>query len=565
MSDTNSLDSKNSTGSKKSTSSKNSTSSGKSTSSRKSTSSTGSKKGKKKVKKVVRTILTKRGYTLVKKYFTFRELHKLKKDLTVSAYVNENYAAKPSPFPIFMESLNKLYIPRHYGIEHFGEPDRVKLSNKVVKIDLKFNGTLRDKQKIPVQKFLDSCKKGSYTTRSRGGILTLPCGFGKTILTLNIIAQLGVKTLIIVHKEFLVDQWVDRIKHFLPEARIGIIQQKKVKIQDKDIVIAMLQSISMRNYDSDVFESFGLCCSDECHHLSSEVFSRALPKIGCKYNLGLSATPTRKDGLTKVFLWYLGPFIHKITKRDEAELDVRIIDYLSDNGNLVREELTFMGKICSSKMINNICYYPKRARFLVKVIFDILKDERRNVIVLSDRIKHLEMIYHYITKTGFEDVSFYIGGMKRVDRELAEKKRLILSTWAMSKEGLDLPKLNTMILSSPKSEITQAIGRILRKKHEVVPLVIDIVDKNINDPNTAFSCFTKQSFKRLRFYNKCKYNIYKIEVTDTEKTKTKEMLKQYKKGILEAKNLKKVPKTKLKKNKKKEIPKGVCLIDSDSD
>ena len=76
-----------------------------------------------------------------------------------------------------------------------------------------------------------------------------------------------------------------------------------------------------------------------CHHISSEVFSRALPKIGCKYNLGLSATPTRKDGLTKVFKWFLGPFVHKETKRELSELEVRLIDYYSNDETLIKEVL----------------------------------------------------------------------------------------------------------------------------------------------------------------------------------------------------------------------------------
>ena len=102
------------------------------------------------------------------------------------------------------------------------------------------------------------------------------------------------------------EQWIERIEQFLPDARIGIIQQNKVKVQGKDIVIAMIQSISMKNYPMEIFDQFGLSIFDECHHISSQVFSRCLPKVGNKYMLGLSATPKRKDGLSKVFHWYLG-------------------------------------------------------------------------------------------------------------------------------------------------------------------------------------------------------------------------------------------------------------------
>ena len=88
---------------------------------------------------------------------------------------------------------------------------------------------------------------------------------------------------------------------------IGRIQANKVDILGKDIVIGMLQSISMKEYPEDTFNQFGFVIYDECHHLGAEVFSKALLKTNCKYTLGLSATPKRADGLSKVFEWYLGP------------------------------------------------------------------------------------------------------------------------------------------------------------------------------------------------------------------------------------------------------------------
>ena len=106
------------------------------------------------------------------------------------------------------------------------------------------------------------------------------------------------------------DQWKERIEFFLPDAK-GKIQGDVVKIDDKDIVIGMLQSISMKDYPDEVFNSFGFVIYDECHHLGAEVFSRSLIK-GCKYTLGLSATPKRADGLTKVFECFLGDTVFQV-------------------------------------------------------------------------------------------------------------------------------------------------------------------------------------------------------------------------------------------------------------
>ena len=141
-------------------------------------------------------------------------------------------------------------------------------------------------------------------------MLELFCGFGKTVLALKVIAELKKKTLVIVHKSFLMDQWQERIKQFLPTARVGIIQGETIDTEDKDIVLGMLQSISMKEYPHSLFQEFGLTILDEVHHLSAEVFSRALFKIVTQYMLGLSATMKRKDGLTHVFKMFLGDVIY---------------------------------------------------------------------------------------------------------------------------------------------------------------------------------------------------------------------------------------------------------------
>ena len=112
-------------------------------------------------------------------------------------------------------------------------------------------------------------------------------------MALYLLSKISKKTIVIVHKEFLLNQW-KRIEEYLPDARVGIIQANKIDIKNKDIVIAMLQSISMKEYDIDeTFGNFGFTIVDECHHISAEVFCRSLPKINSMYSLGLSATPRK--------------------------------------------------------------------------------------------------------------------------------------------------------------------------------------------------------------------------------------------------------------------------------
>ena len=160
------------------------------------------KKKRKSKKSQTRSYINKRGYNIIKSRFSFKELHKCKKDLTVSPFVNSDFGVQPTPFPVYLESVKKLYLPRYYGIKEFGEPDKDKL-NPGLEIDLEFKGQMRDKQKPIIKAFLDTCDpKGSLSSQSFGGIISVPCGWGKTIMALYILSQLKRKTLIIVHKEF---------------------------------------------------------------------------------------------------------------------------------------------------------------------------------------------------------------------------------------------------------------------------------------------------------------------------------------------------------------------------
>ena len=129
---------------------------------------------KKKKNKEDRTILTKRGYSIVKSLFTLDELTKIREDLTVKPYVNEDYGPTATPYPIYLESEKKLYLPKHYGFKFIGEPDKIKMSMGI-DIDLEFKGELRDNQKPVIEKFLETCKEGPFTEKSRGGIISVGC------------------------------------------------------------------------------------------------------------------------------------------------------------------------------------------------------------------------------------------------------------------------------------------------------------------------------------------------------------------------------------------------------
>lgn len=458
-----------------------------------------------------KTILSRRGYKIIKKYHSPTKLNKTRKDLCVkpfNCYSPSGFDTSKN-FNVYYENHKKLYIPKHYGLKMYGEPEIIDFPEGV-SIDLKFNGSMRKEQEIVVNKYMDSLKtKG-------GGLISLPCGAGKTVISLYIISMVKQKTIILVHKDFLMNQWYDRIKEFLPDAKIGKIQQNTIDVENKDIVLAMVQSISIKDYDSKVFDSFGLAVFDECHHLGAEVFSKSLLKVNSKYMLGLSATPKRKDGLSKVFEWFIGDMVYCKTRKNDDNVLVEVYKYYNSCEEYNNVEYNVMGKVCTPKMINNITEFKDRNGRIFKIILANI-EEGRDILILSDRRNHLTEIYDYLDSLGLS-VGYYVGGMKPADLRESQSKQVILGTFSMASEGMDIPKLNTIILSSPKSDIVQSVGRILRQKKEdrkFIPKIIDILDD--------FSVFKKQGAKRLAYYRKCNYNISIFNNDGLEQVKAKSM------------------------------------------
>ena len=148
-----------------------------------------------------------------------------------------------------------MYLPRYYGIDEFGSCPKNVLS-KGNSIDVSFCGDLFEYQHTIVNKFI------THVGNSGGGLLDVEPGKGKTVMGLNIISQLKRKTLVVVHKTFLLNQWKERIQQFLPNANIGIIQAQIIDVEDKDIVIGMLQTLSTKDLDYSIVKEFGLTIYD---------------------------------------------------------------------------------------------------------------------------------------------------------------------------------------------------------------------------------------------------------------------------------------------------------------
>ena len=232
---------------------------------------------------LIKAYLGYQGYSIFKDTLSMDAQHAIRKELMVHAHIPKS-PVQPAPFPVYRESLLKLYVPRYFGMERYGS----NIENKISpgdKIALKFAGELRDYQNVIVDKYL---KEATTKTANcgGGGLLDVDPGKGKTVMALKIIERLSVKTLVIVHKSFLTNQWKERIEQFLPGARVGTIQGQVFDIDNKDIVIGMVQSLSMKEYPQNAFESFGLTVFDECFPYDTCIYtSSGVQPIGKLYEI----------------------------------------------------------------------------------------------------------------------------------------------------------------------------------------------------------------------------------------------------------------------------------------
>jgi len=472
--------------------------------------------------------LGKKGYTLAKSVLKPEDLEQLRSELTVKPEVFGPQfgpvGGEESAFPVFRENENKFYVPRFYGINRYGLPPRCDMdTGEDLGHDVQFVKEVRDYQQVIIKTYLDHVRQpicDGSPHQGNGGILQVFTGAGKTVLSIKIISEIRKKTLILVHKEFLMNQWIERIQEFMPAARIGKIQGKVCDTQDKDIVIGMIQSIYDKDYPANTFSQFGMTIVDEVHRIGSEQFSKTLLKTVTPYMLGISATVDRKDKLTKVLYMFIGEKIYSNVLRGDDVVSVRAIEYKTADKEFNEVEFDFRGTPQYSKMIVKLCEFGPRSDFIVRVVTDLLAEHPENQIMilghnrslltyLHDTIQHRKLPVNDEDSNDFSDggiatVGYYLGGMKPAALQETERKNIVIATYAMAAEALDIKTLATLVMVTPKTDIVQSVGRILRTKHEHT-IIVDIVD--------GHDLFQNQWKQRMRYYKKCNYRIHKIDST----------------------------------------------------
>lgn len=320
------------------------------------------------------------------------------------------------------------------------------------------------------------------------GVLAATTAFGKTVVAAWLIAQRGVNTLILVHRQQLMEQWVERLSNFLdiPEKAIGRLGGGRRKLRGQ-IDVALIQSIVRKNVVDDRIADYGHLIIDECHHLSAQSFERAISQAKAKYVLGLSATVQRKDGHHPIIFMQCGPIRHRVDAKSQAKarpFQHNVIVRPTGFRNIVEPEddarIEYQ-KLCQALMEDTV-----RNRIICDDVAATIR-ANRHPLVLTERTEHLTILKDELNARGITSVTLQ-GGMGKKERSAAminlkNTATVVLATGRYVGEGFDCSQLDTLFVTMPVSwrgTIAQYVGRLHRLHHDKqVVQVYDYADLNV--------------------------------------------------------------------------------------
>lgn len=329
----------------------------------------------------------------------------------------------------------------------------------------------------------------SLLEQGRSHIIQAGTGTGKTYMALNLAARLGVTTLIVVTKSVMMEQWKQEIQRFLglPPEAVGTIRQNVCDVAGKPVVVGMLHSLAKDKYPDWINDYFGLVIFDETHRLGADFFVQAAKRFSARLRLGLSATPKRADGKTFVFLAHIGPVG---VVADSTLLAPKVLTVTSnytlplvnrkENGRIVNRPLP-LNPGRTTHISKRLGKMYSRNRKIVSFVSQAYA-KGRHTVVFSDLIDgHLMILRPMLVAAGIpaEDIGIFSPSVtkKKDELEASKHKRVVLTTYTMCSEAVDVPRWDTAVLAIPVSNIKQAVGRILREHPDKAqPLVLDVVD-----------------------------------------------------------------------------------------
>ena len=317
-------------------------------------------------------------------------------------------------------------------------------------------------------------------------ICVAPPGFGKTLIGAKMFEVRACSTLIVVNKNMLLTQWIQRFVDYFGYTKkdIGMLGKSKNTLNG-DIDVATMQSLKNQ---PEIIKNYSFVIVDECHHIPAVTFEQIIKNFSGKYILGLSATPKRKDALEPILFYQLGEISYEYKKKRTHNNKLQIIktEFLSESSNY-------------STLINELCVDEKRNNLILN---SIIENIDRKILVLTDRIEHINVLESMLKEKNIDFVAIH-GSMNKKDQvenmRLVNEKSLVLATTSYFGEGIDFPHLNTIIFATPISyygRLVQYLGRIGRGNQEC--LAIDFLDNKNPMLNSSYK-------KRLEGYKQMHY------------------------------------------------------------
>lgn len=324
--------------------------------------------------------------------------------------------------------------------------------------------------------------------QSEGGILQSKAGSGKTRMGIATICRMGKKTLWITHTNELLNQSYNAAAEFIDKKMLGKITAGKMNISD-GITFATVQTLSKADLNALRYE-WDMIVVDECHRCAGTInkatmFSKVLNNLAARYKYGLSATLHRADGLILCTYSLLGGISHTVPDNVVNTMLVEI-QKRETGVQISRKCLDTDGTLVYARLINYLAEHKERNIQIVKDIEMITTYGDHSIILLSDRVSHLQLLYNTLLSECQKDTVILHGKVKKADREQAleqmrnKEKHILLATYQLAKEGLDVPCLDRLLLATPVKDyaiVVQSVGRIARVcEGKGQPVVYDYVD-----------------------------------------------------------------------------------------
>lgn len=351
----------------------------------------------------------------------------------------------------------------------------------IKRVDYKTDVNLYDYQEIAVQAM----------TEAKYGILQSPAGSGKTQMGIALATRLGRKTLWLCHTLDLIKQSKERAEMYIDKKLIGTITEGKVNI-GSGITFATIQTMSKLNLVDYKYE-WDCIITDEVHRAAGSPtsvtqYQKVLNSLAARNKYGLSATVHRSDGMIKATYALVGEIAYQVPDEAVADKIMKVgILPIGTGVQISREALNTDGTLNYTKLIGYLTKNEDRQRVIIDAL---IENEGHSCLILSDRLEHLEDLIARLPTVTQINAVMISGKMTskkgKAEREKAiedmrsGKKKYLFATYSLCKEGLDIPRLDRLFLSTPQKDyavITQSIGRIARTfEGKENPIAYDFVD-----------------------------------------------------------------------------------------